>query len=76
MKIYILSTYAEYGAENVSATTDKSKVISMVKNIGIDISNKELIILKNLLKEDKVYKDGTDITSGWGGLMLHIVKAV
>ena len=75
MKIYIVSTYGEYGAENVQATLDKSKVKELVSNLQLfNLGETEIATLDNLLELDECDPNGNDITDGWGGIQLHIVE--
>lgn len=82
MKVYLISTYNEYGAEEVRATIDKAKVESLllthptyIKIQPNQFEEEEHPIerLKYTLEKDEVI-DGLDLTSGWGGFQLHIVE--
>lgn len=82
MKVYILSTYEEHGAEDVKATLDRDRVPALLLSYSpysrwgeapfdVDFS-KELERLKELLSEDAPGE--YELSVGWGGWMLHIVE--
>ena len=78
MKVYILSTYEEYGANHVTATTDPDELPSMVDayrgELGHDPAH-ELEMLRRL--EERGYPieaNGYELSDGWGGLQIHIVE--
>ena len=76
MKVYILSTYDEYGAEDVRATLDKSKVEALLQSHPrlSALTDYPIKKLRALLEVDCCDVKGTDITEGWGGFKLHIVE--
>ena len=79
-KIYILSTYDEYGAENVKATTNKDNVMMLAELVISESDIRELNLNEKarlgviLRLDDLTSKDGENISEGWGGLMIHIVE--
>lgn len=89
MKIYILSTYGEYGAETVKATTDARAVVRMFESYARarvpggypgqtfgDPRQGELAKLRELLERDEpTPESGANLGDGWGGFQLHIIKA-
>jgi hypothetical protein len=79
--VYIISTYDEYGAENVVATLDKSRVPLMLEenwpSEGPQKSEDLACLVKILLKPDVellARRDGYNLSKGWGGFQLHVVK--
>lgn len=80
MKVYILSTFQEDGAEEVKATLYKSHVIDMFKSYNMDPNSKflarddEVVEIEKLLEIDKPNPSGYSIGKGWGGYMLHIIE--
>lgn len=72
-RVYLLSTYDEYGAEHVRATLDPARLPAMVKSYYPDPA-KELAALAEVLKEEEIINShGHNLSRGWGGLQLHIV---
>lgn len=77
--VYLLSYYGEDGSHSVLATLDRSKVATLMPDIG----SKAMQGLSDLLaKHDEelaapayggVGHDGWDCDTGWGGLMLHVI---
>lgn len=90
MYVYILSDYGEYGAENVTATLDRSKLMALIpENWPHDdkyfqaqyrdewISAARLGLAKHLTNTDEelsAKQTGWECHSGWGGVQLHVVK--
>lgn len=75
MKVYILSTYDEHGAENVKASLDKEKMIAHIK--GTDMTVDEMQVAMNAITEDEIIStNGLNLGSGWGGYQLHIVELI
>ncbi len=88
--IYILSDYEEHGAENVTATLDRSRLLGMVEENwpfrkGSREQHDDWIMRakagleKHLQKTDKELvstRDGWNCHDGWGGMQLHVVKLV
>lgn len=83
MKVYILSTYDEHGAENVRATIDKNEVADIAAKMYLELwkcnagrdRSEEFTKLSELLDADVLSgKNGTDLADGWGGMQLHIVE--
>lgn len=72
MRIYILSTHGEYGAENVVATTHKSVIADLLTKKGID--PKEAI--EAIEKDETISENGLDLQTGWGGYQLHILELI
>jgi hypothetical protein len=72
MKVYILSTHEEHGAEQVQATLDPSKLDSMMKAYNADAD--ELAKLKDVLEKNELTPDGHGLSKAWGGIQLHIVE--
>ena len=75
MLVYILSTYEEHGAENITATTNWAKVPNLVlgysKEICIDVHT----IADNLRTNPAPVVPGSiNLTPGWGGLRLDAVE--
>ena len=83
MYIYLLWDHGEDGPENLTATTDRTKLLEMAadKNVG-DWFERQAVNpiceLKLLLeKSDKVLAENEGIHNlmrGWGGLHLQVVK--
>lgn len=75
--VYILSHYHEYGAENVVATLDRLKLADLLKaNWSEATQTEDMSGLENLLlrpDEELAREDGNDLSSGWGGIQLHVV---
>lgn len=74
-KVYLLSTYGEDGSENMVGTTDKNKVIQLLKDNFKRIDEDKIQKLTSLLNDDlltDVYPD--NLCNGWGGVQLHIIK--
>lgn len=83
MLVYILSTYDEHGAEEVIATLDRTKLVSMIdkfSNLYSEWYEKNKELLTKLLEQpddDLMRPNGLDIDeSVWSGLQLHIVELV
>ena len=77
MKVYILSTYQEDGAEDVQATLDKSKITQLLKNLSVKYDGPmdfEEEKLKVVLENDQSNQLGHKLSDGWGGVMLHIIE--
>jgi hypothetical protein len=73
MRIYILSTYREQGAEDVKATINKDNVEKLF--MSYLPTNDEIIALREFLVADEVNPDGFNLSKGWGGYMLHIIES-
>lgn len=79
MYIYIVSTHGEYGAENVRATCDKSKVAALLSPDNHDLSD-EKGILEEVLKLSsrelarESFATGIALSKGWGGFQLHVTE--
>lgn len=85
--VYILSTYGEYGAENVCATLDPTKLAGFIDQKWPDTKFAESwppvdsqrwrqvakIKLVEVLNAPPAPIDGHDLHDGWGGLQLHVV---
>jgi len=75
VKVYLISTYGEEGAEKVRATLDKSKVLGLLADSlegAVEIEYEEN--LAKFLLEDEIHTDGLNLGHGWGGYQLHIVE--
>ena len=85
MRVYILSVYEEYGAEEVVATLDKFHVEVMMdkyfSTCGLDerdghkfgeLRETPRETLRRVLNEDTTGK--LIIQRGWGGIQLHVVE--
>lgn len=77
MKVYFLSDYGEYGAENVRATLDPEKLFSILA--GCDYKPQTITTakrkLRGYLRKSKTTPiEGHNLTDGWGGIMLHIIE--
>jgi hypothetical protein len=78
--VFILSDHDEYGAEHVSATTDKSLLHKMIIDKWGEDCHEERRTLIEIL--DSYSEDNIPITveypyglsCGWGGIHLHIVR--
>ena len=87
MKVYLLSTYEEYGAENVQATLDPAKLPAMIAAHYddwalavphlVELRDEAIAALAKLVHEglpDTAATDGIALHEGWGGMQLHIVE--
>lgn len=76
--VYILSTYGEYGAENVRATLDSSNLERMAQEYPKRDTTHEVGEIRKLLSgpvtELLTKQSGHDLSNGWGGMMLHVVE--
>ncbi len=70
MKIYIISTYNEYGAENVVASTNCDAIIDYLKSKDVDTAKAISAINEGI----EISESGLDLGNGWGGYQLHIVE--
>ena len=80
MRVYILSVYEEYGAEQVKATLDPTKLSAMLrefrhpwKDQPVEVPESVFEALTEVLAEDRLV-DGRNLSEGWGGWQLHIVE--
>jgi hypothetical protein len=88
-KVYMLSTYGEYGAENVRATLDRGKLVGMIQSWDMGQSKWQAAELeawkteaiaglgKALERFDAnptMGSEGQNIHSGWGGMQVHVVE--
>ncbi|HVI55469.1 MAG TPA: hypothetical protein VM621_10500 [Luteibacter sp.] len=81
-RIYILSNYDEYGAEDVKATTNRDAVMDMLRSyVGEKVPGyshpypefnygEPEALLALLASEDP---GKYNLSEGWGGFQLHIV---
>lgn len=78
MRVYLLSTYEEHGADNVMATLDPAELPAMLRRIGnhfaAQVLDGSLGTLTDVLARGELITDGVDLTGGWGGVQLHIVE--
>lgn len=79
--VYLLSSYGEYGAENMVATLDKTKVLAMLEakfpaTANPDLADDQAKIVELLSRPDEELeaKDGYNLTEDWGGIQLHVVR--
>ena len=73
MKVYILSTHEEHGAEDVRATLDTLKLYEMLNDFAP--TSEERAKLAELVKANILNPDfGSSLGNGWGGVQLHIVE--
>ena len=72
MRLYIISTYREEGAEDVRATTNKDMVEKIFRSY--EPADDEIAKLREALIIDEINAAGINLSSGWGGYMLHIVE--
>ena len=82
VKVYILSTYQEHGAEQVKATLDPSKLPDMIRTFKNEhgpwkgepwpVEEVELKRLADAIAKDEPGEYG--LSDGWGGYQLHIVE--
>ena len=75
--VYILSTYDEYGAQDVRATLRRDELPSLLQNyralVG-EFHEAEERLSEVTKSEDKdlADRDGIELQKGWGGVMLHV----
>lgn len=74
VKVYLLSDYNEHGSENMIGTTDKSKVMQLMKDNFSFFNQQDVDELEWLLEKDKPSKDPDNLSNGWGGIQLHILE--
>ena len=70
--VYLISDHHEYGSENVRATLDRSKVLSLLPEDYSDCEPR----LRELLQssDEELAKDYPhNLCGGWGGAQLHVV---
>jgi len=87
--VYLLSTYQEYGAENVTATLDRARLDAIMRENwpsgSFEIPSQKLekwlaeasaTMAKLLQKPDAelVSESGHNLQDGWGGMQLHVVE--
>jgi hypothetical protein len=76
MRIYILSDYSDYGADNVRATVDPAWLPTMLAHYGREAGRDEALArIGKAVAADVVSVSGIDLGDGWGGVQLHIVEA-
>ena len=79
MKVYIVSTYHENGAEDVRATLDKDKIRGLIETHQLygkgemNIIEDKWKILEEIIGSGETY-DGFDVSGEWGGYQVHIVE--
>lgn len=69
--LYVLSHYAESGAEHMSATLNPQAVPAML-DVYPKVSDSDRATLARLLIEN--CPGQYDLSDGWGGYQLHIVE--
>jgi hypothetical protein len=82
--VYILSSYAENGANNVRATLVRDRLPGMLSelmqecrpNIDDDESEEQFRLKELLEQTDAILAedDGNDLSVLWGGFQLHVVE--
>ncbi len=79
--VYILSTYDEYGAEDVVATLDRDRLVHLCDIHWAEAfktsaeGHDELVkLLAEKTDETLANGDGWNLHLGWGGVQLHVVK--
>lgn len=73
MKIYILSTYEEHGAEEVHATLDPIKLFGILNKHFVEQGDVENERVAEVLRLEEAGSWG--LSDGWGGVRLDIVEA-
>jgi hypothetical protein len=83
MYAYMLSDYEEHGSTNVTATLDRSLLLSMLDTNWANRSEAyRLQAREGLTKllarsdEDLCGADGNACEHGWGGIQLHVIRLV
>ena len=85
MKVYILSTYEEHGAERVQATLDKAKLSEMLELYTIEDTSSSTDTCTEITTEKKRLQEilntteeagSYDLSEGWGGIKLDIAELV
>ena len=82
--VYILSDYGEHGAEHVTATLDRAKLMDMIdanwpSESGDPWNEDAKAGLSEHLKksdEELAAKGGLNCHQGWGGMQIHVVRLV
>jgi len=78
--VYMLSIYEEDGAEEPTATLDRTKLVGMLTGNWPDAGKEEYAAaLTELLKkpdEELCRRYGINLGRGWGGLQLHVIKLI
>jgi hypothetical protein len=75
-RVYILSVHDEYGAENVSATLDPSRLPRMASRYTKSDAELAVLVAKieAVVAGGAVHSSmGESLQLGWGGLQLHVV---
>ena len=80
--VYILSSYAEHGAENARATLVRDRLPGMLSELvqecfpNIDESEDQSGLKKLLEQTDAVLAEngGDNLAADWGGFQLHVVE--
>ena len=83
MRIYTLSMYDEYGAEELRFTTDKGKVPALLESYNgvvgplgcdsVEVDDYERTKLAEALAKDVPGR--YELSNGWGGFQLHIADS-
>lgn len=79
--VYLLSTYGEYGAEEVVATLNRETLLMLVDVNWSDVDTSWRDEVKQsletlLLADDTMLaetREGHECTKAWGGVQLHVV---
>ena len=77
--VYMLSTYDEHGSVQCRATLDRNRLVTMLTGYFYDgnVRPEYLAGLTKLLQEpdERLADDsGTNLSNGWGGMQLHVIK--
>ncbi len=72
IRVYLLSTYEEYGSTGVIGTTNPEKLHDMLDTFSF-CSPSEHENLDKVLGSGKCSGDGFDLSPGWGGVQLHVI---
>ena len=88
-KVYMLSTYGEYGAEDVRATLNRANLVGMIQGWDMGRSKWPAAALEEWKAEaiaglekalerfdanPTIGSEGQNLQSGWGGMQLHVVE--
>jgi len=82
--VYLLSDYDEYGAENVTATLDRGRLIELIdenwapteaRSVAWNAEAKTKLAELLLETDDELASRGShNLQAGWGGIQLHVVR--
>jgi hypothetical protein len=77
LRVYILSNYEEYGAENVHATLDKARLFNLLERHYGPVTDGDRARLVDFVARDELTpldEGGDEVVEGWGNVQLHIVE--